>query len=100
MEKNRVIGGRTRYCLWCGMPFTGTMYHAIFCSKTCYDEMKEKHPSMLEQEEKPGKLLEPEIRICKRCGKPFVTRHEGKRYCGIKCRFHPQYVEEVKENVQ
>lgn len=48
---------------------------------------------------RPGKLMQPEVRICKTCGRPFVTNHEGRKYCSDKCRFYPEDVRaEMKAN--
>lgn len=90
---NKVLGGRTRFCRWCGMRFT-ECGNRIYCSKTCEREAYKTHGIKPEDlpEHKPGKPLQPEIRICRTCAKPFVTRHEGMRYCSDKCRFHKAVV--------
>lgn len=91
-----ILGGRTRYCRWCGSAFTEMKNQRIYCSRTCEREAR-KSDKFAEGAPLPGHLLQPEVRICKTCGMPFVTTHEGRKYCSDKCRFYP---EEVKAEME
>ena len=75
-----------RYCLWCGAVFRETRNREIYCSRKCEREAERKNCEK-NTVPPPGKLLQPEVRICKRCGTPFVTDHEGRRYCSDRCRY-------------
>lgn len=90
MCTSKVLGGRTRYCRWCGTAFTESKNHRIYCSDTCEEAAYRTHGYSEDDtpRKKPGRLLEPEVRICRRCGNPFITNHEGRRYCSDKCRYH------------
>lgn len=92
-----ILGGRTRYCRWCGSAFTEMKNQRIYCSRTCEREAQ-KSDKFAEGAPLPGHLLQPEVRICKTCGRPFVTTHEGRKYCSDKCRFHPEKVMAEMEN--
>lgn len=97
MKRPNDIGGFTKQCRWCGMRYTETKHHAIYCSNFCEREAK-KNSMYREGDPLPGHLLQPEVRICKTCGRPFVTTHEGRKYCSDKCRFHPEKVMAEMEN--
>ena len=92
-----ILGGRTRYCRWCGSAFTEMKNQRIYCSRTCEREAR-KSDKFAEGAPLPGRLLQPEVRICKTCARPFVTTHEGRKYCSDKCRFHPEKVMAEMEN--
>lgn len=85
------------------MRFTETAYHRVYCSDRCENKAR-KNSMYRDSDPMPGKLLEPEVRICKTCQKPFVTTHEGRRYCSDKCRFYKDEVlaeiEKANGNVQ
>lgn len=91
-----ILGGRRRFCRWCGTAFTEMKNQRIYCSLTC-EKTARKSGKYTKGAQLPGRLLQPEVRICKTCGKPFSTTHEGRRYCSDKCRFYP---EEVKAEME
>ena len=94
-----LLGGPTRYCRWCGTAFTKTTKKRMYyCSATC-EETAKREGQYKDTQSRPGKLLQPEVRICKTCGRPFVTTHEGRRYCSDKCRYHKDIVQaEMEKN--
>lgn len=91
-----IMGGQTRYCLWCGTAYTQCKKRHLYCSYKCEHDAK-KANMWKENDPPPGRLLEPEVHICKTCGKPFVTTHEGRKYCSDKCRYHKDIVKAEME---
>ena len=111
MRRKGVI--TTRYCLFCGKEFSPNVSHHTYCSKDCKKkygmELKRKHPIKIclfcgkefntnhnkkycnsdcldAFNRKKRGAPEAMPKICKNCGKVFITRLKSKIFCNDKCR--------------
>ena len=75
------------FCEYCGKPrWSDHPNRNRFCSRECAN--KAKRLQTLTRLELKRRQHESEMtRLCDNCGKPFVAKHKGQRFCNRACRY-------------
>ncbi len=77
----------TYFCEYCGKPrWSDHPNRNRFCSRECAN--KAKHLETLKRQEQKQRQREADMtRLCDNCGKSFVAKHKGQRFCNRSCQY-------------